>query len=248
MNFIPFPAFIANQSAEAARASYEMSRHRKTPAQDYKIDDVACYRMPDGRVQTAYDLYAPMFPEGATPGIGMAQYKLRHYPNDSSGYETNVTNFRALDQILEEDGPQDMTVGAVARINGDTLLIIAESPNDLIAIRDAGNFDTFDMATVKQLGDQEAKMVHFFAATKPHDKTPEIMGAADERDLDTALRSRFSFVEAEPGFENIVKAITETSANYAWRVIYADRDDVAATLSDFGIAHERPRASDDLQP
>lgn len=100
MIFTPFPPQIAERSAEAAR----LSRMGK-PLRDHVIAQVAAYRTEDGAVRPAYDLYAPMHPAGAEPGLADLSCRLRWHPNDTHSYDTNATNFTPAAEILKAAGP-----------------------------------------------------------------------------------------------------------------------------------------------
>ena len=121
--YTPFPPMIAKISAASAEASC-----KKNPRGDHQVRDVAGYLLPNGILRTAYDLYTPNYPEGAVPGLCDADYRFRHYLNDTSGYDAVPSNFRPASEILRE--APEWANPCLAVLPGDTFLI-ARTEEDL---------------------------------------------------------------------------------------------------------------------
>lgn len=130
MTSIPFPPVIAARSAAAALASGQNKNRKKG---DYSIDDIASYRLPDGTVRPAYNLYQPTFPEGAEPGVGRLHCKLNHYPNDTSGYTLSVSEFCPSQTIMKDCSAWENP--AIAVIDGmDGVRFIMAPSEDLLSV------------------------------------------------------------------------------------------------------------------
>ena len=115
--FHPFPALLAERSAAAAADS---NRKRTRPG-DHVLEGVACYRTSDGTLRMAHDLYDPRCSGGDEPGLGRVTCRLVHYPNDTHGYETSVTDFVPASEILADTGPWGDPTAGVTR-DGEIVL------------------------------------------------------------------------------------------------------------------------------
>ncbi|MCE6957723.1 hypothetical protein LAZ40_01440 [Cereibacter sphaeroides] len=126
---LPFPHRIAAISAASAAAS--LAARRSMRPGDHETPDVAAYRMPDGTVRPAYDLYEPMYPPGAEPGLGRMVSKLEYFPNDTSGYRSHVTDFRPASDLLA--GQPEWAAPAIAwfSLHGEQGFVVARSEEEL---------------------------------------------------------------------------------------------------------------------
>ncbi|MCW3783020.1 hypothetical protein [Defluviimonas salinarum] len=97
---IPFPPRLVEISAKNAKESLDSRKGKR--AGDHVTKRIAAYRLPDGRVQAAYDPYEPFHPEGAMPGLADLHSRLKYYPNDTSGYAGTCSNFIPAHEILRD--------------------------------------------------------------------------------------------------------------------------------------------------
>lgn len=102
MHFIPFPATLAATSSENAKRQYESRKGKR--AGDHTSEGVACYQDESGKLHMAYDPYDPQYPHGATPGLGKVHARLKHFPNDTSGYDFHVTDFTPASELIANCG------------------------------------------------------------------------------------------------------------------------------------------------
>lgn len=118
--FIPFPPRIAVLSADAASASLKANkdRPRNTTPSVQERRNVAAFRMPDGRLLSAHDLYSPQYPVGAEPGLASVRYSPSYSVNGYEGYDAQVLSFVPAREFLRPDTAPD----AVAR-RTDTLAV-----------------------------------------------------------------------------------------------------------------------------
>lgn len=96
MHFIPFPPDLTDAIASRIGAAYQVQRASKRPAASRIEKDWPAYRLADGTVRIAYDLYRPAYPEGSEPGLADCRLEHRFYPNETEGYEHFPFNFRPL--------------------------------------------------------------------------------------------------------------------------------------------------------
>lgn len=123
MKMIPFPPALreiaaANTSAEyEARLAQRRAQRVNTPS-DHVSLQAAAYRLPNGAVKPAYDLYNAEYPEGAEPGLADMTHRVKYYPNDTHGYQTSCSNFAPAPDVLSEHGPWACAAAAYVRQSG----------------------------------------------------------------------------------------------------------------------------------
>lgn len=101
----PFPPALAAMSAAAAKASFEAGQAdfaSKGP-QSHSTQGLAAFRLPDGTLRSAYDLYDPKHPIDAEPGLAVIHYKPQYSVNGYEGYSTTVSDFVPAEEILRAD-------------------------------------------------------------------------------------------------------------------------------------------------
>lgn len=101
--FVPFAEREAAESARLAKEAYEASKGKRARIGERTTRRGLAFRMPDGKLRPVYDPYKPAYPEGSTPGWATIGQTLRYYPNDTTGYTMDVTDFQPLEGGLTED-------------------------------------------------------------------------------------------------------------------------------------------------
>lgn len=200
LTFLPFPPALAEVSAKNAKTSYEGKKRQG----DHMIPGVAAYRLPDGSLRQAHDLYAPMYPAGATPGIATLNCRMRHYANETSGYDITVQDFVPAAELLRDNPVHDperaadvMDSLAVAhvRIGGESGFLWALDEDQMAAWVDAlPKHAQITRAVLSRhgLGEGQVASAAFMVVTAGG---TEIHVGANADTLADGLRERFYFID-----------------------------------------------------
>lgn len=129
---IPFPPVVGEISARNAAAAYEASRRRRATPAEHVAEGDAAYRLPDGTVRPAYDLYKPEYPERAEPGLSKVRYTPAYSANGYEGYKSHAFDFVPAKEFTrsaplhDPEAPQDRYANiAVARVtHGDRVALL----------------------------------------------------------------------------------------------------------------------------
>lgn len=245
MTFIPFPATLARISAETGRRLQSSDRDdagtlrpRSAIPRPYTADGVAAFRWPDGRVAPAYDMYAPVCPEGAEPGLARIRYDVRHHANDTASYEPMILRFRTCEDLEAEGIRIDRTQAALLRRELQAALVVtadeatmadmeASLPADVEVIRQP----------IRHVGDETAPMSHFLA-TWTRAARLEVMGAASEEELHAAARERYPFISDEEDFDAFAEALRKHGRKHGWVVAAGDLEALGRGVEAMGLARE----------
>jgi len=234
MKFTPHPSTLAKVSSATGKRLQTSDlddagrrRSKTSRAQDYVAKNIAGYRFPDGRTSTAHDMYDPSFPEGAEPGMVDVLYKAKFYPNDTSGYEAQILEFRSIEDLEAQGVSVDMTaVALVHDADGKDVLIIARDEDDLASQIDDASATSIKRASIKIPENLEGDLQFFFASSAAGGV--EIHAADSEDKLSDMLRDRFSFLDIQnDGLEGVLDAIwTNTERpEITWRIAYGEKSD-----------------------
>lgn len=218
---IPFPPILVQISARNAAASAEAGRGKG--ARDHVADGVAAYRTADGKLYAAYDLYEPTYPSGAEPGLGRLVSKLEHYPNDTAGYRSHVTDFRPASELL--DGSPHWSSPAVAffSFEGQEGFLVARSEDEI----DARLVDAREGLHLQQkplqchgLTGSEPPAVFLLLATPAR---TEIHVAADIDAMAEGIGKRTAWLDLGRGTaEERIARFCQKGAERGWKVVCQD--------------------------
>lgn len=136
--FVPFAEREAAESARLAKEAYEASKGKRARIGERTTRRGLAFRMPDGKLHPVYDPYKPAYAEGSTPGWATIGQTLRYYPNDTTGYAMDVTDFQPLEGGLTEDAskkacPDCGSLEVVADDDGQRCQECQWSPADPVA-------------------------------------------------------------------------------------------------------------------
>lgn len=123
MKFIPFPPALRQYAAAVVTASHaehvqRRRASRKTLPEDHVTPEGAAYRLTDGTVRAAYDLYRPAYPAGAVPGMAELTHKVQWDAGGGHGYRTFCTKFEPASDLLANYGPWASAAAAYVREAG----------------------------------------------------------------------------------------------------------------------------------
>jgi len=218
---IPFPPILVQISARNAAAAAE-ARRGKRPG-DHVVDGVASYHTPDGKLHAAYDLYEPTYPQGAEPGLGRLTFRIEHFPNDTSGYRSQVTDFRPASELLSESPEWSNPAVAFYRFQGREGFICARSEAELEArLIDAGlslNFEQKPLQCHGLLGN-EPPGVFLLLATQAR---TEIHVAADMEAMAEGIAKRTSWLDLGRGTAaERIDRFCQRGVERGWTVVCQD--------------------------
>lgn len=200
LKFLPFPPKLA----EISRAS--ASNHARTgmKPRDHETPGVAAFRMPDGTLRIAHDILAPQYPKGATPGIATAHLRLKHYPNDTSGYQITADGFRPASEILRDNpidddlahaGPWDQVSISFVSHQGRNAFVMAIDEDQMQAWIDTLPDQAHTLhPLVHRIGMEHGERpTDIFMASAAGGT--DLYLAGSKADLGAALSARYSFLD-----------------------------------------------------
>lgn len=230
MNKIPFPPTLADMSAKAAFEEYKRglgasTRSTKRPASGFDTN-MAAYRLADGKVREVYDPYnaTALCRDGEGPvefGLATVRFNLKHYANDTSGYERHVTDFKPMSE-LEAEGLEIDTTAVAAIADGDSIALVFGADEADLAEK-IENAEACARPVVTICDDSIGSLTHFhYTATKFG--SPECYAADSEERLVAQLKKRFDFIELPDDAESVFAAIEERGRKNGWSIARATRD------------------------
>lgn len=237
MQHIPFPPTLVRISATAAHERIEQakrdaksSKKRAFTMKDHTNDNVAVIRDQDGKLRTAYDLYSPEHRPGEEPGLGVVEYRVQHYANDTSGYVSTVKSFESVAELEARGIRVDRTAAAMVVLEGgdpDTRrhLVAARNEEDLAeALREVPEGATIIRSTITTRG--EGLLLEFAATSAIGGQ--EIHAAASIEELAGMLRKRYGFLE-EYGQKpmddaEVISRLIEHGEDKGWDVAIGSAD------------------------
>lgn len=234
MQRIPFPPTLVRISATAAHdriaQAQKDARRKSFVMKDHESDNVAVIRGINGKIRPAYDVYAPEHLPGEEPGLGRVSYKVRHYPNDTSGYESEVVSFESIAELESRGIAVDRTAAAMVVLEGgdpDTRrhLIVASNEEELAeALRSVPETAKIIRSTITTAGD--APLLEFAATSAAGGQ--EIHAASSIGDLAGMLRKRYGFLE-EYGQKplddaGVISRLIEHGEDKGWDVAIGSSD------------------------
>lgn len=218
---IPFPPVLVQISARNAAASVE-ARRGKRPG-DHVLDGVAAYRTADGKIHPAYDLYEPTYPAGAEPGLGRLASRLEHFPNDSSGYRSHVSDFRPASELLAESPEWSNPAVAFYRFQGQEGFLCARSEAELEArLIDVGEGLQIEQKPLQCHGllANESPAVFLLLATQAR---TEIHVAADMEAMAEGIAKRTSWLDLGRGTAaERIDRFCQKGSERGWTVVCQD--------------------------
>lgn len=114
---IPFPPVVRDISAKNASVDYNASlnKGRGFPKPvEHVAEGYAAYRLPDGTIRPAYDLYKAENPEGSEPGLSKIRYTPAYSVNGYEGYNSHAFDFVPAKELTrsaplhDPEAPQDL--------------------------------------------------------------------------------------------------------------------------------------------
>jgi len=147
VKLLPFPPQLAALSARAAAETYNL--HRGHPPREHVTKGIACYRLPGGGLQMSQDLYRPQYPEGATPGLGVVQFR-QNSSGPKPGYVVTVTGFTPVDELFPRARP---SISPTVVKTGNAVMTGAGGADDPTPINPQNPFSSLTAKKCKSYGE-----------------------------------------------------------------------------------------------